>query len=126
MQTPRQYYGLISLCPHQRLHELGAVHIHPNTVHEEHKIVPHYTFASCYGVYCAGKICFFPGQLFGICQKQKAFLAAKYLPSLLVFYCMNSQILLRLIKEKEKMEGTLVMMFFANVVLSCRVTYFFR
>lgn len=35
----RQEYGLMFLCSQKREHELNAVHIHLNIVHEEHKIV---------------------------------------------------------------------------------------
>lgn len=47
-----------------------------------------HTHTGCYRVYCAGKTCLFPGQLYEISQSQKTplFCAEKSLLSLFVFY----------------------------------------
>lgn len=41
VQPSRQEYDLMFLCSQKREHELDAVHIHSNSVHEEHKIATH-------------------------------------------------------------------------------------
>lgn len=127
VQPSRQEYHLMLLCSQKRLAWVWCSSYTLNIVHEEHKIVFHMLVATEF--YCAGKICFFPGQLYEISQTQKtpSFCAEKSLLSLFIFHPYQLKILLILwlkkhIKWRKHWLWCCLPMFF----LSCRAILFLQ
>lgn len=87
VQPPRQEFGLMFLCSQQSISMSLVQLTYIQTLCMKNIELSH-TIFGCYRVYCAGKICFFPGQLYEISQRQKTPLlcAEKSLLSLFVFY----------------------------------------